>query len=65
MATSNLSRKVESRNNKRPYKTDMGENYSFAQEADVLISLYRDDFYNFPPDAKQTKETEVSISLLN
>ena len=61
LALSQLSRQVEMRAEKKPQLSDLRESGSLEQDADLVMFLYRDEYYN-RDDAEKQNLAEVIIA---
>ena len=63
IALSQLSRAVEQRPDHRPMLSDLRESGAIEQDADIVMFLYRDDYYNEDSDKKDTAEVILAKHL--
>jgi replicative DNA helicase len=60
IALSQLNRDLERRDNKRPILADLRDSGSLEQDADIVMLLYRDDYYN--PRSPERGIVEINIA---
>lgn len=61
IALSQLSRAVEGRQSKKPMLSDLRESGSIEQDADIVMFIYRDDYYN-PENLESKGKAEIIVA---
>ncbi len=62
IACSQLNRAVERRETKRPQLSDLRESGAIEQDADMVVFIYRPDYYEDPAQSVQVADTEIIVA---
>ena len=60
ICVSQLNRAPDARNDKRPMLSDLRESGAIEQDADLVLMIYRDDYYN--PNSEDKGIAEVNVA---